>query len=244
MPSIQLGEYRFFSTWKVLCGGILCVCLLLNLSLWQIHRGAQKKQLIDSYKTQSKQAHFAWDDTLPYPNAYQPIKLQGHYVAPQFLLDNQFFHHEWGYHVLSPFYLAKTGKIIMIDRGWLKGASSRSVLPSTSLPQGEREILGYTYYPQNNRWISQPVLKPSSDKLIVIEQFLPSIFKSVLPSSVLPFIIRLSPKDPEGWVRDWPVVTLSPSRHFAYAVQWFALAILFCVVFIAVQLKRVQNENH
>ena len=59
-----------------------------------------------------------------------------------------------------------------------------------------------------------------------------------LHKSVYPFIIRLDKTSQAGFVRDWVTVVMPPARHQGYAFQWFALATVVLVVFIALNCKK------
>ena len=64
------------------------------------------------------------------------------------------------------------------------------------------------------------------------------IIRQFLLKSVYPFIIRLSPQAEYGFVRDWPVVAMSVERHFGYALQWFAIALVIIILFIVLNVKK------
>lgn len=70
--------------------------------------------------------------------------------------------------------------------------------------------------------------------------------------SLAPFIWRIDQGaeavNAQGstYVREWPVVTMEPHRHYAYAVQWFGLAFAAAVVFLIASRRRndsVQAED-
>ena len=54
-----------------------------------------------------------------------------------------------------------------------------------------------------------------------------------------PFLLRLSTAQPHGFDRNWPTATIQPTRHLAYAIQWFLTAIgLLMVYFILMTRER------
>jgi surfeit locus 1 family protein len=242
MTSIQFRDYRFFTTWKILLMGILGIGILTTLGGWQLHRGHEKKQMLERYQAQDKQAPVLWPGGRTYPAPYQRIKLEGTYQPLQFLLDNQFYQHQWGYHVLSPFRLTSNGRVVMIDRGWIKGDESRQMLPKVAVPSGKQWIHGYVYYPQDNRWITQLPIPVSVNSPFIIEKFPTDRFASVFVEPALPFLLRLDKSVSDGWLRDWQIVSLPPERHYAYALQWFVLAVLLAGIFVRLQIRREPNE--
>ena len=49
----------------------------------------------------------------------------------------------------------------------------------------------------------------------------------------------LHPQAADGYERNWqPGVRLSPTRHIAYAIQWFAFAALAALVLLASSVRR------
>jgi cytochrome oxidase assembly protein ShyY1 len=53
-------------------------------------------------------------------------------------------------------------------------------------------------------------------------------------------IVLLDPAQPDGYERAWrPAMQFGPERHYGYAVQWFAFAVVALVIFISLSLRRV-----
>ena len=63
-----------------------------------------------------------------------------------------------------------------------------------------------------------------------------------MQKAVYPFIIRLDKQDTYGFVREWETVSMLPARHLAYALQWFAMAFVILIIFVALNLKK-KNEK-
>ncbi|WP_019216188.1 SURF1 family cytochrome oxidase biogenesis protein [Legionella tunisiensis] len=61
--------------------------------------------------------------------------------------------------------------------------------------------------------------------------------------SVYPFIIRLDKSEADSYVREWAVVAMPPERHYAYALQWFAIAFVILILFIALNLKKTNEDD-
>jgi surfeit locus 1 family protein len=60
-----------------------------------------------------------------------------------------------------------------------------------------------------------------------------------LDSALGAMIVRLDPKSPYGYRREWQIAPMGPQRHLGYAVQWFALACTLLVIYVLVNLRRV-----
>lgn len=216
--------------------GIIAMSLLISLGHWQLRRAAEKRTLLHQYAQQRQRQPTVFHAGM-HPMQYQRMRLRGHYESPHVLLDNQFHQHQWGYQVLTPFRLQDGFTVVLVNRGWIKGEGPGAPLPALAMPKGEQVLTGSVYYPLYNRWIHQPALIASADPM-VIEQFLPAMFPQILHQTVEPFMMRLDSNMPNGWVREWQVVTMSPARHVAYAIQWYALALVLGVGLICVYCQR------
>ncbi len=208
--------------------GISC---LLSLGFWQLHRAAQKKQMLAAASHQQHKPAVWWQPDGSLPIQYQKIQLQGRYSQHSFLLDNQFYNHQFGYHVLTALEL-DNNSIILVDRGWIAAHRTRTSFPLISTPTSVQTIRGQVYYPNSGVWILGQNLDEKSADLAVIEKFDQQIIGDFLHKTVYPFIIRLDSKDKNGYVREWPIIAMTAERHIGYAVQWFAMAAVLLIIFL------------
>ena len=100
------------------------------------------------------------------------------------------------------------------------------------------EVLGSVYFPSDKNWSLGNIFDKKQADLAVIELIDARIVGQFLHKSVYPFIIRMRPESAHGFIREWPVVAMSPSRHLAYAVQWFAMALVVVLLFIVLNIKK------
>jgi cytochrome oxidase assembly protein ShyY1 len=49
---------------------------------------------------------------------------------------------------------------------------------------------------------------------------------------VFPYPIRINAGEPGALVADWQIVNMSPVKHRAYAVQWFAMAAVLLLYYL------------
>jgi surfeit locus 1 family protein len=64
--------------------------------------------------------------------------------------------------------------------------------------------------------------------------------ESALGVAVEPRIVLLDAAAPDGFERIWrPALGFGPERHLGYAIQWFAFALVAAVVFVSLNLRRV-----
>ncbi len=230
-------QCNFIANWRF---GLLAVlfCLFFSrLGFWQLTRADEKTQLIAKQQVFAAKAPVFWQSGHNFPAQYQQIRVRGHFSPVTLLLDNQHYQHAFGYDVLSPLIL-DDGKVILVDRGFVPDVSNRQNFPDIKIPQGSIDIIGSAYYPANKQWALGNIFDKKSINLVVIEFVDVKIVNQFLHKSVYPFIIRMRPESDYGYVRDWPVVAMPPGRHIAYAVQWFAMAIVVLLLFIVLNVKK------
>lgn len=217
----------------------LFILLFLRLGFWQIARGQEKQSLINAQALLAKQPAKPWQPGEALPAQYQNISIQGRFMPQLFFFDNQHYQHQFGYHVLSPLQLSgDKERVILIDRGWVKGDITRRELPPVSFPPGLQGLSGSAYYPLKQAFSLGAMMETRDEHRSIIEHIDVQKLSQVLQKTVYPFIIRLDPKDANGFVRAWPVVSMPPERHFAYALQWFVMALLVLIIFIALNIKK------
>ena len=236
--------FRYFLTRRFgffLMLALLAMTFLTNLGLWQLQRAEEKKDILLASARLARQAPLALKPGMVTPQQYQPLAAEGFFLPMIFLLDNQHYRHQFGYDVLSPVQLA-SGKVVLIDRGWLSGDTRRQTFPGVVNPRQKIRLSGYAYYPSGKTWVLGPALEKKSEYLAIIETIDTQLISQILHKSVYPFIIRLDKKEANGYIREWPLIAMSPQRHQAYALQWFAMALVILVIFIGLTVKKV-NEN-
>lgn len=243
MPSLTCFKFRFTPSWPMLILAILFFLLFVRLGFWQVYRAAEKTNMIVAQKTQEKQKPVLWTRKMKLPVQYEPIMLQGNYLPQVFLLDNQHYKHQFGYNVLSPLQLLD-GSIIIVDRGWVPGEMTRRLFPRVNIPQGLVTLRGSAYFFSKNQWVLGPSLEKKGPHMIILECFDTDLISQILQKTVSPFIMRLDTQNAHGFVREWETVSMPPQRHLAYALQWFVMALVVLIIFVALNLKKKNEETH
>lgn len=240
MPSLTFFSQRFTPSWLNILSSSLFILLFLRLGFWQIERAETKKAMIDAEWKASSKEPIEWKVKHKDPQQYQKIKLKGHFLPRVFLLDNQHHQHQFGYNVLSPLLIAKD-EIVLIDRGWVPGDPSRLRFPHFKAIKKSLHLLGSVYFPSQNRWILGESVEEKNRDVTLIENIDTKRLSQILHKKVYPFIMRLDKHDANGFVREWAIVSMPFQRHLAYAFQWFAMALVILILFLA--LNRKKNDD-
>lgn len=234
--NMVVPKYYFKPHWAMILLTVIAVAFFMRLGFWQLARADEKKHMLNAVDVLSKQAPMDWTPRDALPKQYQRLHVQGRFLSTIFLLDNQHYRHQFGYDVISPL-LLDDGQVILIDRGFVAASPNHESLPQIDIPTSV-DCVGSAYYPSGNNWVLGQVLEKKKENLAIIEQFDRPSIREFLHKSVVPFIIRLDSQSMQGFVRDWPVVAMPVARHYGYALQWFAMALVIVIVFVALNCKK------
>ncbi|MDX2346341.1 MAG: SURF1 family protein [Legionella sp.] len=236
--SISCFRYRFtWPHWGMCLLALIGMSLFLSLGAWQLHRANEKKLILAHEAALSVRAPELWLGDMSEALPFKKVLFAGKFLPQVLFLDNQYHAHQIGYHVISPV-LMPTGKVVLVDRGWVPAGQSRQNLPDIKIPDKILDLSGVMYMPSGKTWVLGSGVESKQNNQMVIEALDFDLIGQFLHKSVYPFIIRLDKNSPAGYIRDWVTVVMPPSRHLGYAFQWFALAFVVFVVFFALNSKK------
>ncbi|GAB3676290.1 SURF1 family protein [Salinisphaera aquimarina] len=230
---------------------MLAAAILCALGVWQIQRAHMKEGLVAVAKTarEAGPTDMHPGTVASAGNARAPGLTYGrHYFvegrfdgAHQILLNDQVNGQDIGYRVWTPVVL-KSGERVMVDRGWIaKDSSPNAVKPDPTAPTGPVRVLGFW------RSFPQPGLSFGSDGRCkegpwprALNYPDAATVRCQYAAPVVNGLLLLDEKDPNGFVRDWDedLVGLSPFGHYAYASQWFLMAVVAGIIFLVVNTRR------
>lgn len=236
------------SFWPVLA--FVCVLPgLLWLGAWQVQRGNAKAE---AYRDFEQSVAGAARDVTGLPldefnelQRYERVTLHGHYLEERgFLLDNMSHKGRPGHHVLVPFQPRDADYLVIVDLGWrprraaeagagdMKGVNGGGSVSGmlASFPQPALRLDGKPEY--GSEW-PKVVQFPGAGE-----------FAAMLEQPVAASRLLLDANAAEGFERDWKPPGIPPARHYAYAFQWFGLAVALIVIFIVMARRGRRNiEN-
>ena len=222
---------------------LVLVALFVRLGLWQLHKAEAKQALqaqLDRHIAESPVALPAEIDT-PEEWRYRNIKVQGSYaIQYQILLDNQVENGAAGYHVITPFKIAGSDNVILVNRGWIPGRAQHSEVPQVETPSGALEITGNLWLPSNKIYALEKPPAPGAWQPVWQNMDMQRYVESV-PFKLYPLVMRLAPDSPAGgFVRNWPRPAERIEMHMGYAYQWFGFAATLIAIYLVLSFRKVE----
>jgi len=216
--------------------------LLSALGVWQLQRATQKRDIESRINARSNAAALMlnksvdWD---PDQIEYQKINVSGEFLPQgQLLIDNILIKGKPGYHVMSALKIDGSEQIILVNRGWTVAGRSREQLPEIALPVGRQTLEGIVRTPSALPFVDASMT--TLDMTVPVSLWLyPDLEKYQRETgfNLLPFAMLQNSDNGDGLLRDWPAYQAKVSMHIAYAIQWFAFALIVLIIFIGVGRK-------
>jgi len=227
---------------------LVTVPILVSLGFWQLHRAAEKRALEANYAARSRDEVIRLDGTLRVDASalrFYNVVAAGRYdTAHQILVANQAHNGRLDYEVYTPLRQSGGQVRILVDRGWIPKPGQSVTLPPVPAPQGQISVHGRVDVPQHNIFAFKEPPITSGQWPRLWQTLDLKRYGAATPFPVQPFVIRLAPDEPGGFLRQWPKLDLQPERSTSYAVQWFAMALTVVVIYLAVNFKRIApTEN-
>jgi surfeit locus 1 family protein len=171
---------------------------------------------------------------------HRPVLLEGEWMAQHTVyLDNRQMNARPGFYVLTPFKLAASGAVVMVQRGWVgRDFTDRTRLPQVQTPSGVVRVSGLMALPPSKLYAlgeeGQGVIRQNLD----LQKFSSQTGLPLLEISV----IQQGPAS-EGLLREWPQAATGVEKHYGYAFQWFGLALLIALIYVWFQIVRPRFKS-
>lgn len=231
---------------------LLGVSVTVSLGCWQLDRAAQKEALAASIQQQGAQAPLPAAQLLASAPGVQTqallhrsVLLTGTWLPQHTVfLDNRQMQARVGFFALTPLRLTGTDTVVMVQRGWLpRNFEDRTKLPEVSTPAGLVEVHGRIAPPPSKLYEPGAPVPGAIRQNLDLDQFRT---ETGLPLRT-DITLQQTGEASEGLLRDWPAINLGVEKHYGYAAQWFALALLIVVLFAWFQIRpffQVIKDSH
>ncbi len=240
-PDVNDTAKKTLPDWLPFIVGLALIVQFAGLGIWQVERGLGKRA--EQALLASDPGFTPWTDGMSV-RPYQRLSATGKPIdSRQFLLDNIIIDNRLGYYVLLPIETAEDEPLLLVNRGWI-GKTGREIDPPDidlnadsvtlrgrvgSLPKG-----GYRVRDAMSAADSWPrrAVYPTSAELA-----------AALGRNIQDFVLLLDPQEEHGFLRYWVPEEMGAGRHFAYALQWFAIAAVLALLLVWNYRRRWQRHR-
>lgn len=213
--------------------------LFVGLGVWQLNRATEKEQFL-AVDAEPVDLADLDPDLVP---VYRQSVISGRIPnRPVFLVDNKTFAGQFGYEVFVP--TETRHGMVMLSLGWLKGSTDRDQLPVMVLPPAiAQQRITWRQPPTN------PVLgsdansrHPKADEVWIVQNLTADWVEQQIGQRPLGFA-QLNDAQAVGvGPVIWTPSVMTPTKHRAYAVQWFAMAAALFGMFLYAGLRAKASE--
>jgi surfeit locus 1 family protein len=162
------------------------------------------------------------------------LELRGEFLERYtVLLDNKVNRGRPGYDVVQPLRLAD-GRHVLVNRGWVAAPLHREQLPQLRTPPGLHDIEGRVldHFP---RAYAPSGAKPEGRVWRNVEVTTFAVWSGL---KLEPYVLEQHSPLADGLARNWPRADAGVDKHESYALQWYLLAALSAVLFVALGIRR------
>jgi len=206
----------------------------IALGHWQAGRADEKRALGARLEQAFKAPPLEIPDAKIDPRDYvmKHVAARGRFADEHTVyLDNKLRHGRPGYEVVTP--LRLDGVYVLVNRGWVEAGRTRAVLPRVPAPAGEVRIegLGLAHLAHALEIGPAPTGKVRQNVDL-------DAFEQETGLRLQPVVIEQHSPAADGLTRDWPRPDAGIEKHESYALQWYSLAALAVVLFVALSFRR------
>src|SRR5438034_1849914 len=227
-----LARKRFRPTLWPTLGLALLVAATVGLGNWQRHRVAEKEVLRKQYELTAHQPPLELTAASADVAAlrFRPVRASGEFDARrQILIDNKVHAGRPGFDVVTPLKLNGADRYVLVDRGWIAQGAHRSEVPQAPPPAGAIIVEGRINLPP----VRYLELKTDAGPGPVRQNLDIDRLAAATGLALLPFVIEQSGDVGDSLVRDWPRPDFGIDQHRSYMLQWYSLAGLGIVLWVA-----------
>jgi len=245
----MLTDYRFRPGWAATVATVLVLPALVGLGMWQLDRAEQKTAIRDRHLARGAMPPVDANRTALDAAGmdFRRATARGEYRADLTIyLDNKVLNGRPGYEVLTPLGLAgEPDRHLLVNRGWVPWGEETRSLPDIDTPSGPVSVSGRLRAPPQDYFTLEDETAAARFRQrwqnLDLERY-----AGAAGLSVSPLVLQLDPgaRNAGGFARQWPVYDDAwIERHRAYAVQWFAMAVILVGLYVFLNLNNRKPDH-
>jgi surfeit locus 1 family protein len=244
--AFTVGHRRFAPSWPMTVLAFVAIVTFIACGRWQWDRGVERSAQWQAFERSGSPQRAGSAAALDELARFARVELRGRYDgARQILLDNRTRDGRAGYEVLTPLALAEGGTVL-VNRGWVPFTGVREQLPDVALPANETDVSRRVSGRVDELpvagidWGRAPVATSGAwPRVTSFPQT--AELAAALGRPVAARIVLLDDVEPLGFTRAWRPPGMAPQRHYSYAVQWWGFAAAVFVLYVVLNLRRVER---
>jgi surfeit locus 1 family protein len=205
----------------------------VRLGFWQLGRWNEKRRLNAHWQSLLAAAPLRLDaaSVMGSGRVGRKLVITGRYdEARQFLLLARFHAGEPGVEIVTPL-APDSGPMVLVNRGWVPAPDAATARPRAFPEPGRREVLG-VIEPLDRGVHRSAMLRETGDsaQVFTTEALDFDSVSARLPYPIAAWMVRELPgPDAAALPLRQAPPPLDESMHLGYAIQWFAIALIFLV---------------
>ncbi len=243
--NLYFGKWCFSPRLTTSLLTLVLISLFVFLGCWQLDRAEQKRNLYVEFENrqsgdvidlnQNDSVSLGSDSLL-----WRPVTAHGRFLEGfQILLDNQVENTKVGYYVYTPFRLAGSEKMVLVNRGWLAVGPDRKTLPKLTMSEGSVNIKAVVKeIPKSGMILKELPPESMSEAVYRVQRIDLDELADLTNTKLLPYVLRLSLDSEHGYHRQWRQPGSGESVHNGYAFQWFAFATALLIIYLLLNIRR------
>jgi surfeit locus 1 family protein len=212
----------------------LGVALTARLGVWQLSRAHEKETRHAAILSQQALPAFDTATLLKDPELFlqihRRVDVTGHWLAQFTLyLENRPMHGRPGFIVLTPLQL-DDATVVLVQRGWIpRHQQDRALLANVQIPEGLVQVQGRIASAPSEVMrlgeISETTTALTAGQSPIRQNLRIDAYSKEIGFKISATVLQVGANS-EGLQRDWPQITTGVEKHWGYAFQWFALAVV------------------
>jgi surfeit locus 1 family protein len=212
--------------------------LFVALGNWQSRRAEEKVSAQRRMDALATAAPARLPATLVAASEYagRRVTVRGEFVSRHSVyIDNRVHKGVAGYHIVTPFRIEGADLHVLVNRGWVAAGPRRDRLPEVPAAPEPQTIEGLAVVPSGRVYELAPDATPGPVRQhLDIERI-----GAETGLRLQPLVVQLTSVAKDGLVRAWERPDTGVNTHRAYALQWYALALLTAIVYLVLGFRRV-----
>ncbi len=233
----MLGNRRFRPALLPGAAALAVIVLTVSLGNWQSRRAEEKLALGRELDAAARHAVLALPSVPVGAHGFEfsRVSARGEYSTRHtILLDNMVLRGVVGYQVLTPLKIAGGDMHVLVNRGWVAAGARRDSLPQIQTPAGMQTVEGIAVVP-TSRILE---LDAKTEEGMVWENLVLARYAKWSGLKLQPFVLQQTSDAADGLARVWQRPDTGADRHRGYAFQWYALATMTLISYVAFSFKR------